>query len=288
MGIRAENHSLGKYLRHTLNHGTNSRMAFVSFNQWTFTTAAIMNTAVAAQAEGIQVEICLWADFTPLQDFGWTSSRHISRLCGSKTLYQSVRIALEKEGFESDSFITPPLSSSEIRAIPVIPTPLPRKNMRRSTFLGSPMGRSILQVHPNYNTPIRNDYVCPARWVKVAMKSYAWVFDQTQELIRHDSLSAIVVFNGRSMHDQAAAAAAQSMGIQVLYYDTGGLETSFDLTGASTNDWSHLQDPVIDLYQWFSDPYTTEFDPTAQNTVNEIVPALQVHNEQTQSGCGNN
>ena len=52
---------------------------------------------------------------------------------------------------------------------------------------------------------------------------------------------SVVVYNGRFTHDRAVAAAAEQAGVRVLYYDTGGYETDFDLTDATTHDWAHLQ-----------------------------------------------
>jgi len=74
------------------------------------------------------------------------------------------------------------------------------------------------------------------------MKSYAWVYDQTTELIRQRDLTTVVVFNGRFTHDRAAAAAAEAQGAKVLYYDYGGIETYFDLMHTTTHDWDALQD----------------------------------------------
>lgn len=80
------------------------------------------------------------------------------------------------------------------------------------------------------------------------MRSYAWVYDQTTELIRQRSLTALIVYNGRFTHDQAAAAAAEKAGIQVLYYDAGGLDNGFDLTTATTHDWQHLQQRMLRMW----------------------------------------
>jgi len=119
------------------------------------------------------------------------------------------------------------------------------------------MGRSILQVHPDFNTPIRDDLVWPRRWITRAMRSYAWVFDQTREIIRRDGLTTIVVFNGRFTHDRAAAAAAESLGVNVLYYDYGGIETYFDLTLTDLHDWDDLQRRMVRMWDsWGEDKFT--------------------------------
>jgi hypothetical protein len=81
------------------------------------------------------------------------------------------------------------------------------------------------------------------------MESYAWVYDQTRALIQDRGITTIVVYNGRFTHDRAVAAAAQALGVRVLYYDTGGYETHFDLTPATTHDWEHLQQRMLQLHE---------------------------------------
>ena len=56
------------------------------------------------------------------------------------------------------------------------------------------------------------------------------------------------MYNGRFTHDRAVAAAAQAEGVRVLYYDTGGYDTDFDLTEATTHDWAHLQGRMLRMY----------------------------------------
>ena len=36
--------------------------------------------------------------------------------------------------------------------------------------------------------------------------------------------------------------------MRVLYYDTGGYDTDFDLTDATTHDWAHLQGRMLRMY----------------------------------------
>jgi hypothetical protein len=85
--------------------------------------------------------------------------------------------------------------------------------------------------------------------VEVAVRSYAWAFDQSQALIRDRGITTVVVYNGRFTHDRAVAAAAQQLGVRVLYYDTGGYETDFDLTTATTHDWVDLQHRMLAMYE---------------------------------------
>ena len=100
------------------------------------------------------------------------------------------------------------------------------------------MGRAILQVHPNLNTPFAEDHVWPIRWVRKAAESYAWAYDQTQALIDERGITTLVVYNRRFLHDRAAADAAAMRGIPVLFYDSGGADIDYDLTLAETHDWA--------------------------------------------------
>jgi len=270
---------MSEYLLRTLTLGQQARIAFLSFNQWTFTTAALIDTALSAHAAGIEVKVAFWADSTPLQDSGWTTSRTIARLSGSKTICDSAKNSLKSQGLPNSCFVSPPFRRWKTDVLPAVPGILTRVNIRQLSYKGAPMGRSILQVHPDFNTPIRNDYIWPRRWISAAMRSYAWTFDQTQALIREQGLTAIVVYNGRFMHDQAAAAAATSLGIQVLYYDTGGLDTGFDLTGASTHDWSNLQNRMIDLFARFSDQANEDFQEDFERTSIQWFLNRQGHTE---------
>lgn len=270
---------MSEYLLRTLTLGQRARIAFLSFNQWTFTTAALIDTALSAHAAGIDVEVAFWADSTPLQDSGWTTSRTIAKLSGSKTICDSAKNSLKSHGLSEACFVSPPVRRWKTDVLPAVPEILSRINIRQLTYKGASMGRSILQVHPDFNTPIRNDYLWPRRWINAAMRSYAWTFDQTQALIREQGLTAIVVYNGRFMHDQAAAAAAAALGVQVLYYDTGGLDTGFDLTGASTHDWSNLQNRMIDLFDRFSDPANKDFQEDFEQTSIQWFLNRQGHTE---------
>jgi hypothetical protein len=108
------------------------------------------------------------------------------------------------------------------------------------------------------------------------MKSYAWVFDQTTALIKQQGLSAIVVFNGRFTHDRAAASAAQALGVKVLYYDYGGIETYFDLTHSTTHDWDGLQSRMLKMWsEWGSDKHEIAHAWFA-NRENRTEPGIEV------------
>lgn len=110
------------------------------------------------------------------------------------------------------------------------------------------MGRAILQVHPYRAAPVSDTFLWPRRLIRSAARSYAFVFDQATQLIAERKISAVVVYNGRFLHDNAAAAAAEAAGIPVLFYDTGGGHTDFDLTIDKTHDWSALQKRMLRMY----------------------------------------
>lgn len=238
---QAEHDSLPTFLQTNLSPDQRARMGLMSFNQWHWTTAAFIETAVAAHHVGSDVTVAFWCDHTPLRDSGWTTSRRIARLTGSHPIDESARDLIQAAGVDDGAFAAPPLGRHHRSDLPPLPEPLTRSAIRQLTYHGSGMGRSILQVHPDFNTPIRDDYEWPRRWINKAVQSYAWVFDQTVELIRQRNLTSLVVFNGRFAHDRAAAAAAESLGLKVLYYDYGGLHTYFDLTLTDLHDWDDLQ-----------------------------------------------
>jgi hypothetical protein len=115
-------------------------------------------------------------------------------------------------------------------------------------YRGADLGRAILQVHPTTETPLTDAFLWPRKWVKKAARSFAYVFDQTLEAIERHGVTAIAVYNGRFLHDRAAAAAAVSRGLPILSYDLGGLETDFDLTIDDTHDWGALQSRMLHMY----------------------------------------
>jgi hypothetical protein len=251
MSMQAEHSSLAKYLSTTLTEEQRRHIGIISFNQWSFALGAVVETALAARSIGCEVTIALWSGKTPLYDTGWTAHRGIARLLGSASRDENAYRALRRAGFPKVAFARPPIKPW--RPVEALPTPADtrRVTIRSLTYRGSGMGQSILQVHPDDDTPIRDDYEWPARYLDEAMRSYAWAYDQSRELIRQRGLTTVVVYNGRFTHDRAVAAAAEAEGAQTLYYDTGGYETDFDLTVATTHDWQHLQGRMLAMYdQW--------------------------------------
>lgn len=249
MSLTPEFPSLEQYLMETLSDDERRSFGLLTFNQWPFALGAVCETALGAQAIGARVTVGFWSGQTPLYDTGWMTSRTVARALGSATMDQRAEKALREAGLPAEAFVAPPIRQWRPQGLPDLPTPLTRSHIRSLTYKGSDMGRSILQVHPNDNTPISEAHAWPQRWVKAAMRSYAWVYDQTQALIRERGLGTIVVYNGRFTHDRAVAAAAQADGVRVLYYDTGGYDTDFDLTDATTHDWAHLQGRMLRMYE---------------------------------------
>ena len=234
-------------------------MGLISFNQWTFALGAVIETALEARALGAEVTVALWSDATPLRDPGWRASHRAARLVGSRTRDQNARRALLAAGLPEGCFADPPLRSLDDSALPPLPDRITRSRLRALTYRGSDMGRSILQVHPDSGTPIRESYEWPRAYVESAVRSYAWAFDQAQALIRQRGITTVVVYNGRFTHDRAVAAAAEQLGVRVLYYDTGGYETDFDLTTATTHDWVDLQRRMLQMYE--------EWDPSERDAI---------------------
>ena len=248
MSLTPEFPSLEEFLLATLTAEERRSFGLLTFNQWPFALGAVSETALAAQAVGAQVFVGFWSGKTPLFDTGWMTSRTVARVLGSATMDQRAEHALRAAGLPGDAFVRPPIRDWRPRGLPELPTPLTRSRIRALTYKGSDMGRSILQVHPDDNTPINEAHLWPRRWVAAAARSYAWAFDQARALIRERALGTIVVYNGRFTHDRAVAAAAHAEGARVLYYDTGGYDTDFDLTEATTHDWEHLQGRMLRMY----------------------------------------
>lgn len=248
MTVRSEHASLTEWLQTSLTQEELGHIGIVSLNQWPFVCAVVGEVALTAHGMGSTVTVGMWSDATPLPDPGWTTSRTLATLTLSRSIDENLERALVHAGLPHSSIARPPIRRWRAADLPVIPDPVNRTAIRSLRYHGSPMGRSILQVHPDGNTPIRDEYVWPRAYTERAVISYAWVYDQVSELIRQRGITTLVVFNGRFTHDQAAAAAAEAQGVRVLYYDSGGLETGFDLTFASTHDWADLQHRMLRMW----------------------------------------
>ena len=246
--VRAERDSLQEYLEAVLTSTQRERVLLLSFNQWEIATCTVGEVAVTLHEMGTQPLVGLWANDTPAKDVGWTTSRTLARALLSPTRDERLRRALRRAGIPRESFVRPPLHPWR----PAGPLPpvdkLYRTTIRALEYRGGEVGRAILQVTPDRNTPVTDEHQWPRAWVESAVTSFAWVYDQTEALIREHRATAAMVFNGRFLHDAAVAAAAGHAGLPVLAYDFGGNDTDFDLTIDDTHDWSALQGRIRDLY----------------------------------------
>jgi len=247
--VRSEHPSLEDYLSAVLTPPQRSNVLLTSFNQWDFAQAALADIALCLRDLGSRVTLGFWACDTPLNDVGWTTHRGVSRLLGSPARDERVRKALIRSGVPAGDFAKPPIKKWSPREPLPIPDLLNRTNIRSMVYRGSPMGRAILQVHPDRNTPITDDFLWPRQWVEATALSYAYVYDQTLTLIDDREISAVVAYNGRFLHDGASVAAAETRGLPVLNYDMGGSQTDFDLTIDATHDWDALQQRMLDMYE---------------------------------------
>lgn len=245
---RVERPSLPGYLDSRLSSSERSHVLLTSFNHWDFAMAAVAETALCLREMGSTVSLALWADRTPMHDEGWEAGRRVSRMLLTRSPDANLEVGLMRSGVPADAFVQPPLGSWRPAEPIVITGPLNRSQIRALTYRGTPMGKAILQVHPDRNTPITDDHYWPRRWIARAARSYAFVLDQTLAVIEQRGISAAVAFNGRFLHDRAVAEAAALAGIPLLSTDLGGTDADFELTAEPTHDWSAFQRRVVELY----------------------------------------
>ena len=247
-GIRAEHGSLPVYLESCLTSQQLSRPLIVSFSQWEMNTSVVTEIAATFHAMELDPTLAMWADGTPVRDVGWTTSHALSRVFMSPARDQRAIKALRRLGLPESSFAPPPIRRwKPAGRMPEI-TGLNRPAIRALEYRQAPAGRAILQVHPDDQTPVIDDHLWPLKWVQESLDSFAFAYDQVWQLIQRRRSTALVVFNGRFLHDAAAVAAAESHGLPVLSFDYGGNDTDFDLTVDDTHDWSALQTRMKRLY----------------------------------------
>lgn len=249
MTAQAEHDSLVHYLESVLTSDQLERPLLTNFNHWVFAQGALTEVALTLHQRGSDVAIGFWADKTPMLDVAWETSRTVGTLLASPTREQQIQKALRRSGFPKSAFPKPPTRNWRPQEPLAFPSVFNRSNIRAMTYRGADMGRAILQVHPDRNTPVTDDHLWPTNWITSAATSFAFVFDQTHKLITQREITMLAVYNGRFLHDRAAAAAAESLGIPVVSYDLGGLDTDFDLTIDDTHDWDALQRRMLDLYE---------------------------------------
>ena len=247
--VRAEHPSLAEYLRTRVTDEERERVLIASFNHWEFGMAAVAETALTLQGMGSQVFLALWSSDTPLHDEGWIADRRLSRFLGTHSPDHNLERGLIKAAVPASAFIAPPIRNWRPAEDITVYRKLNRSAIRALTYRGTPAGKGILQIHPDRNTPIADDYLWPRRWVQRSLRSYAWTHDQAAEVIRERRITAVVVNNGRFLHDRAVVEAAQAAGIRVLATDLGGFDTDFDLTAEPTHDWTSLQERMIATFE---------------------------------------
>jgi hypothetical protein len=168
-----------------------------------------------------------------------------------------VRQALVSAGLPTSALREPGRWTGPEEPLPTI-TDTYRSALRRLTYRGAPLGRGILEVPPSRDVPVTDEFHWPRKYVERAALSYAFVFDQTLHAIDATRATSVFTYNGRFLHDSAVAAAAAQRGLPVLSYDTGGLDTDFDLTIDATHDWSALQSRMTGMVsRWPSDEART-------------------------------
>ena len=251
MAIRAEHDSLRGYLGSVLTQDQLERPLLTNFNHWAFAQGALAETALTLLERGSEPLIAFWSDKTPMLDVSWEASRPIGSFLGKPTREAQLHKALVNAGIPRSNFLKPPIRRWRPRENLRIPAVLNRTNIRALTYRGGDCGRAILQVHPDRNTPITDQHLWPRGWVEAAAKSFAYVYDQTHAAIMQHNITMLAVYNGRFLHDRAASLAARSLGIPVVSYDFGGLDTDFDLTIDDTHDWEALQARMLSMYdEW--------------------------------------
>ena len=248
MTPRAEHESLDEYLRANLTAEQLRKPLLVSFTQWDFAAAALAEVTATLQTMGCKPTVALWSSKTPLRDVGWQSHHTIGWLLLSPTIDLRVKKALLAFGLPPSAFINPSRGWQPKEPLPTI-TRTNRSAIRALTYRGAPMGRGILEVPPSLETPVTDEHEWPHRYVERAVRSYAFAFDQAKEVIEDIQATSVFTYNGRFLHDSAVSHAAEQLGLPTLAYDTGGLDTDFDLTIDATHDWSALQSRMRRMYQ---------------------------------------
>lgn len=251
--VRAEHTSLEGYLRSVLPEEALARPLLVSFTQWDFAVAVVGEVTVTLADMGSEPSLALWSDATPLRDVGWQVDHGLARALGSATIDQRLTRALRAVGIGTQTF-----AATQRRWRPSEPLPelvgRSRSQIRQLRYRGAPMGRGILEVPPHTDVPVTDEYLWPEKYVRKAMESYAFVFDQTSRVIQERDCTVVFSYNGRFLHDSAVTAAARHHGLPVLFYDSGGLDTDFDLTIEDTHDWSTLQKRMQRMFEsWPAD-----------------------------------
>ena len=287
VSVRAEHLDLRAFLEESVRSEDVGRVGFVSFTQWPFALAALAESALTFQDMGSQITLAFWSTRTPMKDTGWGTYAGLARFFGGRTTDEAVRESLIAAGVPATGSVDPPIKAWRPHDAPRITRPLNRSAIRTLSYRGSPMGRAMLQIRPDTETPITDRFFWPRRLLQAAATSYAWAYDQTSALIRDRNLDLLVVYNGRFLHDRAAAAAGEAAGISVWYYDSGGIDTDFELTDSITHDWSDLQRRMLVMYdEWPTDLRDEVGESWFTDRINHAAPDNSLFVEAQESGHG--
>jgi len=243
----AEFQSVTQLLEGLLTKEERACVLIPSFNQWPFSTAAWVDIAAVLYEGGSLVFHAPWAQLTPLADVGRTTEKWANTLLGTHDADQGGVRALKACGIPARQFLAPQVRNSPIEAI-TLPETLTRAAVRALTYRGSPMGKAMLQVTPERDTPMSEAFIWPRAWVEASARSYAFVYDNVRAAIEDHNITAVVIYNGRFLHDQAARAAAMDANVPVIYYDASGTETDYEVTDHDIHDWSALQHRMLQMY----------------------------------------
>jgi hypothetical protein len=274
--VAAEHDSLAEYLSSVLTPGQLERPLLVSFTQWDFAIAAIAETTLTLSSMGSEVSLALWSDQTPLRDIGWQVQHQIATATRTKTVDQQMRKGLLAAGVSPSIFVSPPIRNwKPVGTLPVV-SDCSRAAVRELTYRGAPLGRGVLHAPPSPSTPSNDSHVWSKKYVEKAARSFAYVYDQVSQVIKDRGITSIYIYNGRFLHDSAVTAAAIDAGLPILSYDTGGLDTDFDLTIDETHDWSALQTRMKNMFdRW--DPADRDLVAGSwfEERINHVDPANQ-------------
>jgi hypothetical protein len=279
--IAAEHASLPDYLTSVLSPKQLERPLLVSFTQWDFALAAVAETVLTLNELGSEVSLALWSDHTPLRDIGWQVQHQIAVATRTRTVDQQLREGLLEAGLPGEIFVAPPIDPwTPAGDLPVI-SDFSRASIRELTYRGAPLGRGVLHAPPSPETPSNDKHVWPKKYVERAARSFAYVYDQTMQVIKDRGITSIYIYNGRFLHDSAVTAAALDSGLPILSYDTGGLDTDFDLTIDETHDWSALQNRMKRMFEKWSE---LERDEVARSWFEERIHHVDPANAQFTGG----
>lgn len=247
--IPMEYPSLSEFFSEELRDLTNKRMLVTNFRQWGFVLASLGEICIEAENSGFSVGISDFSRSTPFgeidENLGSLTNK-FNRTSHSQRWFW----ALRTQRLDGAEMVVPEPSRKfkDHHRSSILNSAITRGEIRKLTYRGSPMGRAILQLSPSPNLSTHDEQLWPKRWTNHAIRSYIYVFEAFQRMAREFQPAVVVVYNGRFLHEAAVRHSAETMGIKVLYFDTGGTDTDFDLTSEGLHDWSALQRRMMRLW----------------------------------------